>query len=226
MANCGYDVYSLIQRLVRKIGDDPERRKAFERIMWRSIPRVYPDYMREAKRWRAENSKIAQRRKRIHRYIRGMASKFDDLYLVSLTFGECYDTTTRDTRDKYAARWLNAETLDYYACLDIGKKGGREHYHAICAIGHELEPYKVGPRTFYRFKDAAHEWEHGFFTIRKIESDKSPEKACRYAFKASTYAFKSADNDDAVKPWHKRGVDHTREMTLEEWEEKCGALPF
>lgn len=226
MARCGYEVYSLIQRLVRKIGDDPVRRKAFERIVWWSIPRVYPDYDRDCNRWRAENSKIAQRRKRIHKYIRGMAYAFKDLYLVSLTFGDVYDTTTRETRDKYASRWLNAEALDYYACLDIGKQGGREHYHAICAFEHDLEPYKVGRKTFYRFKDDAHAWEHGFFTIRKIESDKSPENACRYAFKASTYAFKSADRDDAVRPWHKRGVDHTRVLTAEEWEEEFGALPF
>ena len=226
MAQCGYEVYSLIQRLRRKFRDDRAKNEALDRIMWWSIPRVYPDYDREALRWHAENSKIAQRRKRIHRYIRGMAYAFEELYLVSLTFGDAYDSTTRETRDKYASRWLNAQTLDYYACLDIGKRGGREHYHAICAFSGELEPFTIGRKTYYRFKDSERAWEHGWFSIRKIESDKSPENACRYAFKASTYAFKSADMDDAVRPWHKRGVEHTREMTAEEWEKEYGELPF
>jgi hypothetical protein len=43
-----------------------------------------------------------------------------------------------------------------------------------------------------------------------------------YALKSSDYAFKSADADTGIKPFHKRGVKHYREYDFSGYD----TLPF
>lgn len=206
MAQYTTTVFRLLKRLRWKSKDKPEMSAALDRIVWYSFPVVYPNEPVEVKRVLRDVSAVHQRRKRIRRYIKEMAAQ-GRLYLVSLTFGDCYDTTTRVSRDKYAREWLNKHTADYMACLDIGKKNGREHYHAIARFDYPLEEFKAKRQTYVRPVDESHAWRHGFFTIKPIETDENDlNKTLGYAFKASTYAFKVSDEDEKVKPFHKRGV--------------------
>ena len=160
----------------------------------------------------------------VNRYIKGMSDTFEELYLVSLTFtDEVLANTSAQTRKDYVRKWLNDNTLDYFACVDYGKENAREHYHAICAFELPLEPYKVKRRTFYRLP-SDNTWQYGFSSLRKINSsDKDRRKTAYYAFKASDYAFKNADKDSSAKPFHKRGVTHW--ITIDDTT-KTEDLPF
>lgn len=203
MARMRQAVFELLHHLRRRQEVRPELGDALNRIVWFSFPVVYPNPIDWSKA-SAKHAAIAQRRKRIRRYIREMAED-GDLYLVSLTFGDCLDTTTRKTRDRYAREWLNAQTADYFACLDIGKENGREHYHAIARFDIPLKAERRKRTMYYKPEDEALWWKHGWFSIKRIgEGEKDIIKTVGYAMKASTYAFKSADSDETIKPWHKR----------------------
>lgn len=222
MAQYTATVFRLLKKLRWKAKDKPEMNAALDRIVWHSFPVVFPNASTEVKKIRCDLSAIHQRRKRVRKYVREMA-QVGRLYLVSLTFGDCYDTTTRRTRDIYARSWLNKHTADYFACLDKGKTNGREHYHAIVRLDYPVEEYKVGRKVYVRPVDEAHAWEHGFYTMMPIKTDESDlNKTLEYAMKASTYAFKTADEDDKVKPFHKRGVKRSEWMDVTD----DMALPF
>ena len=205
MATLSHEVYAKLRRLVHNAEGNRERRAQLEKVLWYSFAMVYPNYMYESKKLRAEYSKVHRYRARINSYIDWMQRLHGDLYLVTLTYGDCYDSTSFDTRKTYARRWLNQCCLDYYACLDIGKANGRQHYHAICAINpDELEAYQVGRKTFYRFKSDKN-WRFGYFTIEKIaKSGIESRKTSKYVFKASAYAFKAHNPEN--RPFHKRGA--------------------
>lgn len=204
MAQYSATVFRFLKRLRWKANGNEKLNEAINRLVWYSFPVVYPDFAIQSKKRRIECENISQKRKRVRRYIRDMALS-GPLYLVSLTFDECYESTTRQTRDKYARNWLNKHTADYFACLDRGKKNGREHYHAIVRLDYPLEEYKAKRRVYLRPIDGEHAWKHGFYTILALNTDeKDLNKTIEYAFKASTYAFKTADEDEKVKPFHKR----------------------
>lgn len=203
-------VHQCIKRLRWLYGDDKKKQLALSHILDYSIPIVYPNHMNEFRIVGHEYEKIKARKKRYQRYIKGMHDTFGTIYLLSLTFtDDVLNNTTEATRKAYVKRWLNDNTDDYFACVDYGKQNEREHYHAIVAFRfRELEPFKVKRRTFYKFTDGE-EWPHGFFSIRKVaENEADRRKTVYYALKASDYAFKYANKENAAKPFHKRGVEH------------------
>lgn len=205
MAQLTVAVYSKVKRLLNKCKNDPAKMDALRKVLWYSMHVVYPEWnvfghFKAAR----EYEKVKHRRKRVNAYVREMLELDKPMYLVTLTYGECYDSTTQETRLAYARKWLNTNCLDYYACLDIGKENGREHYHAVCVMDKPMKQVVYGRKAFYEVLGDS-EWKHGFYSIRRIEVDRNAVgKTLGYAFKASNYAFKSADS--SIKPFHKRGV--------------------
>ena len=154
-------------------------------------------------------------KRRWKKYLQGMIQPYEYLYLVSLTFtDDVLNSTSAETRKKYIQRFLNDNTVDFFACADFGEEMGREHYHAICRISNkQFVPYLRGKTIFYEVYPF--DYPYGFISIREISlNPQDAEKSLFYAFKSSLYAFKSSDNK--VKPFHKRGVLHSYVPTDEE----------
>lgn len=213
MARLTPKVYCKIKALRRKYADDAARSAALDKLMWWSLPCVYTSFKEDLIDIRKDYHSICESRRKVRKYINGMVATFPRLYLVSLTFSDDYIDCQEDTLKKYASRWLNAECDDYYACVDFGKKSGRIHYHAICAISWDLvEVVNVKAKNQGKYlepKDFIHQWTYGFSSFRPLSvGDVSDTyKVLNYAFKASSYSFKCADRKK-YKPFHKRGVDH------------------
>lgn len=202
------------RHLVFKYQDDDVKMFALRHISWYSFPIVYPNFQDQYKSTEAEYLKIRAKRKRYRNHLRKMIDRYGNLYLVTLTFGDCYDTTNTDSRKKYVLRWLNDYTVDYFGCLDIGKKGGREHYHCICALDTTFSPVKLSSRcsSFYLSFPDLEKWHWGFSSCKAIASTSKglgEFSALDYAFKSAIYSFKSAENNSQIKPFHKRGVDYS-----------------
>lgn len=218
-------VHAKLLHLRRKYKLEPN--KVRERQLQNIVDRfniVYPDYLDESRRIHRLWEKNRKRMQRIYRYVKHMATEFSErVYLVSLTFDDdTLERTSKDTRKDYVRRWLNANAFDYYACIDYGRRNGREHFHALAVFDIPLLEEKHKGKTWYKVPEAI-EWKHGFYTIRKVQSDrKNVYKTINYALKASTYAFKASAVDDTAKPFHKRCVDYMRELTSDEEL----ALPF
>lgn len=196
---------------------------ALSQILWYSFPIVYPDYYKDTKTARLKLEAVKARRKRYRKYVRSMLGTFKDkpAYLVSLTFtDECLNSTKAETRERYVKDYLNQVSVDYFACIDFGKVDKREHYHAIIVTDEPTYSFKPKRQEFWKFLDDKAEWKHGFYSLRLMYSaEKDIYKTMNYALKASDYAFKSADEDKRIKPFHKRGVKHIENPLV--WE-----LPF
>ena len=191
------------------------------RVMWYSMPVVYPEWERDSRLYQCEYDKLRKRKGRWIRYVSEMSTTFECLYLLSLTFSdEILSSTSAETRQRYVRRWLNDNTVDYFACVDYGLENGREHYHAIVSFALQgtaayfgdpvhLTPIRIGRSTFYRISDTSREWTYGFYSIRAVRRDPvSTRKTAFYALKSASYSFKSAKPDGIAKPFHKRGVSH------------------
>lgn len=161
------------------------------------------------------------RRSRVRKYLRAMSDSnllYAPQYLLSLTFtDDVLNSTNPDTRLKYVRDYLNSTFDDYFACIDFGKKKGREHYHAIVnPSSYDYALVKVDKRGnhYYKPRDKL-DWKYGYFSLRPITY--SPERAVNYAFKCSSYAFKSASSSH--KPFHKRCVSHFEPLFDDDFEE-------
>lgn len=161
------------------------------------------------------------RRARVNKYLRMMADSkliYSPQYLLSLTFNdEVLGNTSFDTRLKYVRDYLNDTFADYFACVDFGKRNGREHYHAIVnpsSYDYEVVHIDKKGRFYYKPRDKL-DWKYGYFSLRPIYDD--PSKSARYAFKASNYAFKCSSSEH--KPFHKRGVTHFVPLFDDDFEE-------
>lgn len=209
VADYSVAIHSKLSRLRFKYKDDIALNSALDKVVWFSFPVVYPKFDVQSKAILIEFEKAKSRRKRIRKYIRSMVNGGKPLYLVSLTFGDCYDATTTDTRRRYAREWLNSCCADYYACLDYGKMHSREHYHAIATFDFELIQDDSG---FYSVP-IDFTWSKGFSSFRLISSSSSDVySALNYAFKCSNYAFKSSDS--VVKPFHKRKAKNNDDWSI------------
>lgn len=185
-----------------------------DNIVWYSFPIAYPNLHTDTRVALAKIDNVKQNRKRYRRYVRGLVGDTifsgDLCYLVSLTFrDDVLSDTVRSTRDRYAKNFLNSFCTDYFACLDFGKENGREHYHAIISTSEPMVKELHNRKAFYKLADAQKAWKYGFYSLRLIKLDNSGlYTTCNYALKSSDYAFKSLDEDNGVKPFHKRGVHH------------------
>lgn len=182
--------------------------EGYHQAILSNVYELYSDFFIQYEQAAKILSNQHQRRKRIRKYVRCMIEHrgYHIPCLVSLTFtDECLSSTSFDTRKKYVRDYLNSFYPDWFACVDYGKKNGREHYHAIC-----LYPFDKGFSTFTKKRrvfmvpsNCAYDWSYGFYSIRPLEVDPQDiYKTLNYAFKCSSYAFKASDN--SVKPFHKR----------------------
>lgn len=176
----------------------------------RNLHYTYPNYKNEYEEVEKKYLSIRAKRKRYRSQLRKMLYKFSDLYLVSLTFtDDVLSSTDEKTRLKYVQRWSKEYTLDYFGCVDYGKKNGREHYHLIVALDTPFTVEKYRNKTFLRFL-GLDMWEYGFSSCRSIKNDvRNAEKSLDYAFKSALYSFKSSERDNNAKPFHSRGVDYS-----------------
>lgn len=218
-------VYALIRRLRYKYKRDGNQKadRQLDSVLWYSVPVVYTDYESGIKRAAVEHEKFRKRKYRYFRYCAEMVETFADseLCLFTLTFDDSIETTTPRTRKRYATAYLNSVCDDYIACVDYGKENGREHYHAVGVLRQNVafERQKHG-RSVY-ILPTVQPWGKGFYTIKPIRNaSQTAEKSLRYALKACRYSCKAEDLDDAVKPFHKRGVEHWRKLSSDE------ELPF
>lgn len=195
--------FSIIHKLRRKysINCDKYNSDHLDRLLWWSFPCVYirGEYNKAAK----DYQKLVQKRKRYKKYIHGMVDTFGEIYLLTLTFSDdVYDSTTSTTKKKYVQRYLDEICSDFYACLDIGAKNGREHYHCIVALKTSCTVEKVDKHL-----QVVPPWYYGYHNIKPICIDgKNFHASVNYCFKAAAYSFKSSNS--SIRPFHKRGVVH------------------
>lgn len=204
-------VHAKLKQLRWKYRNDVKGNKALQKLVDRFTV-VYPNFLKESSAIQREWDKNKAKRKRIMRYVHGMSRTHGTLYLLSLTFSdEVLKTTTAETRKQNISRWLDKHTVDYMACIDFGRKNKREHYHAIVALDIPLKTVEYRRKTYYEPTEIAKaDWyPYGFMSVRCIDiQGANAYKTANYALKASTYAFKASSADSAIKPFHKRGVEH------------------
>lgn len=81
-------------------------------------------------------------------------TKEDDKLLIfgTLTFtDDVLKKTSKETRRRYVARFLNDNSIHYVANIDFGKKDDREHYHFIALCNSKIEP-GTWPYGFDKYK--------------------------------------------------------------------------
>lgn len=100
----------------------------------------------------------------------------DNAVFITLTFtNETLEKTSAETRRRYVARYLKANSKKYVANIDFGGKNGREHYHAIVE----------GNIDFSKWYD------YGAIDAEKIRSnEKDLVKTSYYVSKLSNHALK------------------------------------
>lgn len=146
-----------------------------------------------------------QRKSRIKNYIKRMVIVWGDVCLLSLTFTEDQlNSLSFESRKKKVRDWLNENCYDYFACIDFGKRTGREHYHAICVPKWYRSYFYLRGKQFIDMSYCFSSWG-AFASCRPIKKDVDVYKSMNYAFKSCFYAMKSAS--DTYKPFHKRDVD-------------------
>lgn len=182
-------VARLVSRLRYKYKQAGKDQSPIDKIMWHSIPVVYPDFMQEARTIRKAQAARHRQKTRANKAINTMFDAYDSVQFVTLTFDdETMNNTTEKTRHYYASHWLNENTRDYLANIDYGKKNGREHYHAVAAM-----------------KDGYKPWKHGFSKVRNIKHD----KAGNTTGKLSGYILKLVNHGTKVtagKLFRKKGL--------------------
>lgn len=177
----------LIKGYRYKHKDEPEKIKQLERILWKSIPIVYPNYFWEM----GEIERAIQNRKltkwRTNKFLTEMAECYDHLYFVTLTFtDEVMKSTTERTRHRYVTQFLKSEVRCYYANIDYGEKNEREHYHAV--VSDKVDFSK---------------WTHGSINAEQIRNTKKDRrKISTYMRKLTNHAHKMGTG----KAFHSRGM--------------------
>ena len=182
------NIQYLIARYRYKHKGEKKANEALDRILWYSYPIVYGSHDCKAITRAMESRKA--KKKRVNRYLRGMAECYDELHFITLTWRDEYlNTLSESTRQRYVRDYLNANCRDFYANQDFGKrKTEREHYHAVVAL-----------------KDTTEPWRYGFSndkTITRADSKTTRTKISSYMLKLTNHAEKLGTG----KSFHKRGI--------------------
>ena len=95
---------------------------------------------------------------------------------VTLTFNDdTLQSTSRESRRRYVARFLKTVAPCYVANIDFGKENGREHYHAVI----------MGKKPYM---DA---WNcYGFSNAKTIGSEDDAAPLSKYVAKLTNHAIK------------------------------------
>ena len=113
-------------------------------------------------------------------------SKNTDKFLIfgTLTFrDEVLERTSKETRRRYTARFLNDNTLHYVANIDYGKTTNREHYHFIALVDHKID------------KDL---WTYGFTLYSKIKKNTSLRNRKNYLMKLTNHTYKDSTKQEKI----------------------------
>lgn len=178
MPNNQIKVFNLVKRMRYKYREQNKDQSQIDKIMWWSIPVVYPNWDREALEIDHQQLLRHQKKKRVNAMLREMWTEQDNLAFVTLTFSDdVLKTTTEQTRHRYAAKWLGEQCRDYVANIDHGAKTGREHYHAVVAFNNLLP---------------TQEWLYGYSSIKPINKgvDNAKSKMSAYIVKLQNHAGK------------------------------------
>lgn len=105
---------------------------------------------------------------------------YPSLFLTLTFTNKVLNTTSKQTRRRYVARFLKSITNNYVANIDYGSKKGREHYHALVQVE------RVDHTT----------WTYGAinFEVVSYESTDSRDKLSKYIAKLTNHAIKKTTN--------------------------------
>lgn len=137
-------------------------------------------------------------------------------YFVTLTFKpEVLESTSKQTRRTYIARFLKENTYYYIANIDYGKKNDREHYHAIVLLTQEQKEQL----TLHKGRHYYHNiYNHGYSDFELvivpelmflegeakykindiIQNDTSSCKIATYINKLTNHAYKENTGDKLI----------------------------
>lgn len=113
-------------------------------------------------------------------------SKYTDKMLIfgTLTFrDEVLGSTSKETRRRYVARFLNDNTLHYVSNIDYGKKNNREHYHFIALVVSKIK------------KDS---WPYGYDSYSRIKKNSSLRNRKNYLLKLTNHTYKDTTRQEKV----------------------------
>lgn len=197
-----------IKAYLYKHKDDPKKIEALRKIQWFSLPVVYPHWGEEVRQISKEIERRKSKKRRTRKYLEGMTQMYEQLYFVTLTFrDEVFETTSEQTRHRYARDFLEKHTRDYYANIDFGKLNGREHYHAVIAMPYG---FKGSLKAVYE----ALPWKYGIINFRPMCTTKGDlKRVSSYINKLTNHANKATTG----KSMHKRGYKQL---------DDCMDLPF
>lgn len=190
------NIQYLIRSYLFKHKDDEKKIEALRKIQWYSLPVVYPDWNDEVKIITREMGRRKSKKKRTRHYLQGMTECYEKLYFITLTFRDIvFETTCDDTRRRYARRFLEEHTRDYFANIDYGKLNGREHFHAVVAMPYGFEGDLKAVRE-------ALPWKYGAINIKSLRGSKGDvSRVATYVNKLTNHANKVGTG----KSMHKRG---------------------
>lgn len=187
----------LVHKLRYKHKENQNIQDALTRILWYSIPVVYPNWEIEDKLIEQAIDKRKKQKRRTRRYLEGMTTCYSQLHFVSLTFrDDVLDSTTAQTRHRYVSRYLDSISRDYFANIDYGEKNEREHFHAVVAL-------KNTPTS---------DFPYGWSNIKPVGRYKRKNGDIKAI---STYINKLSNHANKVtagRTFHKRGM---KEVDLE-----------
>lgn len=130
---------------------------------------------------------------------------FKDLKIVfgTLTFREdVLEKTSKKTRRRYVARFLNECTEEYLANIDYGKQEEREHYHFLAVVKAKIS------------KDS---WKYGWDYYQSVKIDlKSIRKARNYILKLNSHSYKESTRQDRILRSRKLSIIGAVELAHEE----------
>ena len=131
-----------------------------------------------------------QKRNRIEKDIKKAFESNKKLYFVTLTFNNETLKLKERTRRNYIKEHLE-QFNGYIANIDYGSKNEREHYHAIIIADEKTETEKIlNTKKFVTIKNAK-EWQYGFSSIEKINTEeKDFKKISNYIAKLTNHALK------------------------------------
>ena len=148
MTNHQISIQYLVKRLRHKYKDNPTANALLDKILWYSIPVVYPNWEYEQRAISKQINNRKQKKRRAKHYLHDMQDVYgvDALHFVTLTFNDdTLSSTSERTRHRYVTAYLNEHCLAYYGNIDYGKKNEREHYHAVVKLRSDtLPPFPYG----------------------------------------------------------------------------------
>lgn len=174
----------LLRKLRYKYKGDAKMNAEIDKIVWFSLPVVYPNFQEDSKiiSKAINNRKVAKWRTK--KYLNEMAESYDHLFFVTLTFDdETLNNTSEQTRHRYVSKYLKENVRCYYANVDYGSKNEREHYHAV-----------VSDRVDFT------KWNYGSINAKQVR--RSTDGIATYMRKLTNHANKLGTG----KAFHSRGL--------------------